>query len=148
MVASTVPVRFFALPLQIPTIVSSVTFLAAATSIPDAVSSMAVARKGARERARCQIVRSARCWGGTALLPSGKGKRRGLSVGERPLAIFRERIRSDKVQNVLKATVFRRTGRHGSELLCGLQHFRYSRHLAESMPAISSCGLPQASAHV
>ena len=32
--------------LQIPTIVSSVTFLAAATSIPDAVSSMAVARKG------------------------------------------------------------------------------------------------------
>ena len=31
---------------KIPTIVSSVTFLAAATSIPDAVSSMAVARKG------------------------------------------------------------------------------------------------------
>ena len=34
--------------LQIPIIVSSATFLAAATSIPDAVSSMAVARKGQR----------------------------------------------------------------------------------------------------
>ena len=31
---------------QIPTIISGLTFLAAATSIPDAVSSMAVARKG------------------------------------------------------------------------------------------------------
>ncbi|CAE7580928.1 Slc24a2 [Symbiodinium natans] len=35
----------------IPTIVSSVTFLAAATSIPDAVSSMAVARKGQADMA-------------------------------------------------------------------------------------------------
>lgn len=32
--------------LEIPTIISGLTFLAAATSIPDAVSSMAVARKG------------------------------------------------------------------------------------------------------
>ena len=38
---------------QIPTIVSSVTFLAAATSIPDAVSSMAVARKGLGPPAEC-----------------------------------------------------------------------------------------------
>ncbi|CAE7580926.1 Slc24a2 [Symbiodinium natans] len=37
--------------LGIPTIVSSVTFLAAATSIPDAVSSMAVARKGQADMA-------------------------------------------------------------------------------------------------
>ncbi|CAE7174824.1 SLC24A2 [Symbiodinium pilosum] len=37
--------------LTIPTIVSSVTFLAAATSIPDAVSSMAVARKGQADMA-------------------------------------------------------------------------------------------------
>ncbi|CAE7272178.1 SLC24A2 [Symbiodinium pilosum] len=36
---------------MIPTIVSSVTFLAAATSIPDAVSSMAVARKGQADMA-------------------------------------------------------------------------------------------------
>lgn len=37
--------------IGIPTIVSSVTFLAAATSIPDAVSSMAVARKGQADMA-------------------------------------------------------------------------------------------------
>lgn len=37
--------------IRIPTIVSSVTFLAAATSIPDAVSSMAVARKGQADMA-------------------------------------------------------------------------------------------------
>ena len=42
-----IPYRLWAVSTQIPTIISGLTFLAAATSIPDAVSSMAVARKGA-----------------------------------------------------------------------------------------------------